>query len=70
VQMPSINRTMSMLTKKNEEKAPEERGFVPTRHETLHLLRSTQKHPKRHHGMQSSPHHGCNERCGSMRSNN
>ncbi len=36
----------------------EERGFAPTRCETLHSSQWMQKHPKRHHGMQSFPHHG------------
>ncbi len=42
---------------KTEKKAMEERGFVPARHETLHLLQWMLKHFKQHHGMKSSRHH-------------
>jgi hypothetical protein len=40
-----------LVNKKTKEQVVEECGFVPTRHETLHLLQPTQKHPKQHHGM-------------------
>jgi len=65
VQMPSIDRIMSIANEKIEKKATEEHGFATTKHETWHLLQWMQKDPKHHHGMQSSPHHGCNRRGGS-----
>ncbi len=40
----------------------EKHGFAPTRHETMLLFAQwMQRHPKQHHGMQSSPHHGSNK---------
>jgi len=43
----------------------EERGFISTKYETLHLSQRTQKHPKQHYGMLSSLHHEQNGRGGS-----
>ncbi len=37
-------------------------GFAFVKHETRHPSQWTQKYPKQHHGMQSSPHHGHNKR--------
>jgi len=65
VQMPSINKQCQPSNKKTKKKVVEERGFVPAKNETLHLLQLMQKHSTWHHGMQSSPHHGHNKGGGS-----
>jgi hypothetical protein len=54
-----------LIDEKIEQKVAKEHGFTHAKHETMRLLQWTQKHPEWHHGMESSPHYGCNEGGGS-----
>jgi hypothetical protein len=57
-------RQCQLVNEKTKKKASEECEFAPAKHETLHLSQWSQKWFTQYHGIQSSPHHGCNRGSG------
>ncbi len=60
-----LTKQCQLVNKKTKKKMTKKHGFAFAKHETSHLSQWMQKHPEQHHGMQSSPHYGYNEKGGS-----